>query len=150
MRGGREGESVGVWRLPTLVGWSGADGQDQERSADGSGAWWGAFGGGVVRSSEGRVIFAFYKEFGEVRALHAEALALLSGLVYCKDRAVAGVWAESDSAVLVRLIASGGPASWPLCNVLRKIRFLLQELGGSLGHVIGKQTWLQMHSLRRS
>nr|XP_027082432.1 uncharacterized protein LOC113704757 [Coffea arabica] len=126
---------VGVCRQPMLVAWSRPPEQGLKLNTDASVTSLGVFGGGVVRSNEGRVIFAFYKEFGEVRVLNAEALALLSGLVYCQDRAITGVRAESDSAALVRMIASGAPASWPLCNVLRQIRFLLHELGGSLGHV---------------
>ncbi|XP_071924888.1 uncharacterized protein [Coffea arabica] len=134
---------VGVCRQSMLVAWSRPPAQGLKLNTDASVTSLGAFGGGVARSSEGRVIFAFYKEFGDVSVLHAAALALLSGLVYCLDRAISGVRAESDSAALVRMLASGAPASWPLCNVLRKIRFLLQELGGSLGHVIDDE-----HDLR--
>ena len=39
-----------------------------------------ARGGEVLRDSKGRLVFAFYKEFGEKRVLQAEALAVLEGL----------------------------------------------------------------------
>ena len=44
-----------------------------------------ASGGGVLRDSTGKVIFAFYKEFGEIEVLSAEASALLFGLQLCVD-----------------------------------------------------------------
>ncbi|XP_071920617.1 uncharacterized protein [Coffea arabica] len=39
-----------------------------------------AKGGGVVRDFEGKMLGAFYKEFGECEVVHAEGLALLTGL----------------------------------------------------------------------
>ena len=40
-----------------------------------------ASGGGVLRDSNGSLVFAFYKEFGEKGVLQAEALAVLEGLL---------------------------------------------------------------------
>ncbi|CDP18110.1 unnamed protein product [Coffea canephora] len=65
-----------------------------------------AAGGGVLRDHCGRVIFAFYKEFGEMDVLEAEAQSLLEGLRMCADRAVGALTVESNSNVLVHLVRS--------------------------------------------
>nr|XP_027124187.1 uncharacterized protein LOC113740870 [Coffea arabica] len=130
-----KGRQVVAGRSPSLVAWVKPPTQYLKLNTDASVTSAGAFGGGVVRSSEGKVIFAFYKEFGEVSVVHAEALALLAGLHYCQERHFTGVRAESDSDTLVRMISSGALANWPLCNVLRKLRCLLANLGATVSHV---------------
>lgn len=40
----------------------------------------GVVGGGWVRSHEGKLIFAYYKEFGEQNVIIVEAMSLLVGL----------------------------------------------------------------------
>ena len=47
-----------------------------------------AYGGGLLRDHEGRLIFAYYKEFGEADVLMAESLSLLYGLRICKNKMV--------------------------------------------------------------
>lgn len=42
---------------------------------------------------------------------------------------------EVDSEILVRLVSSNEVAGWPLCNVLRKIRRLLAQLGVLIAHI---------------
>ncbi|XP_071939022.1 uncharacterized protein [Coffea arabica] len=91
-------------------------------------------GGGVVRSGEGNLVFAFYKEFGEQDVLSSEALALLEGLRYCQDNNLTGVIAEVDSSTLVHLVSVKMTAGWPLCNTIRHIRCLVAKLGVSLVH----------------
>lgn len=94
-----------------------------------------AYGGGLLRDSQGRFIFAFYKEFGEGDVLHAEGMSLLHGLRLCQQRQVHPVVAEVDSALLVHLALSSQIAKWPFCNILREIRFLLVSMDVSLRHV---------------
>ena len=65
-----------------------------------------ASGGGVLRNSDGRLIFAFYKEFGEKGVLQAEALAVLEGLRVYVAKGVREVLVEVDPAVLVSLVKS--------------------------------------------
>nr|XP_027103123.1 uncharacterized protein LOC113724413 [Coffea arabica] len=99
-------------------------------------AWEGrASGGGLLRDSQGRLIFAFYKEFGEQDVLEAESLALLFGLQVCAQRGICPSLIEVDSKTLVQLLASGVIAKWPLCNVLRKIRDILDGFSASISHV---------------
>ena len=43
---------------------------------------------GVLQDHCGRVIFAYYKEFGELEVLEAEAQSLLVGLRMCAEREV--------------------------------------------------------------
>ncbi|CDP18963.1 unnamed protein product [Coffea canephora] len=89
----QQGRSIpGRRRRPRLVVWAKPPSQCLKLNTDASVTAVGAFGGGVVRSSAGKVIFAFYKEFGEVHSVvHAEALALLTGLLHCQERRLAGV-----------------------------------------------------------
>ncbi|XP_071916306.1 uncharacterized protein [Coffea arabica] len=59
-----------------------------------------AAGDGLVRNHQGEVIFAFYKEFGDVDVLAAESLSLLFGLTLCVQSGMDGFAVEVDSAVL--------------------------------------------------
>ncbi|XP_071909704.1 uncharacterized protein [Coffea arabica] len=94
-----------------------------------------ASGGGLLRDSQGKVIFAFYKEFGEQDVLSAESLALFFGLHLCSQRGLRPALVEVDSKALVQLVVSGAIAKWPLCNTLRKIRGLLEGFSASVSHI---------------
>ena len=59
-------------------------------------AW--AFGGGILRTHNGKLVFAFYKEFGEVDVLIFEALSLLWGLKLCQERGVREFTMKTDSS----------------------------------------------------
>ena len=76
-----------------------------------------------------------YKEFGEQDVLEAESMALLFGLQVCAQRGICPSLIEVDSKTLVQLVTSGVIAKWPLCNVLRKIRDLLDGFSASISHV---------------
>ncbi|XP_027099048.2 uncharacterized protein [Coffea arabica] len=114
--------------------WAKPTGQAVKLNTDASVVRGRSSGGGVVRSAEGNLVFAFYKEFGEKDALSSEALALLEGLRYCQDSNLTGVIAEVDSSTLVHLVSSKMTSSWPLCNTIRHIRSLVAKLGVSLVH----------------
>ncbi|XP_027171647.1 uncharacterized protein LOC113771242 [Coffea eugenioides] len=129
------GRRAAAVRRPYLVAWVKPLAHYLKLNTDASVTATGAFGGGVVRSNEGKMIFAFYKEFGEASVVHAEALALLAGLTYCQERHLTGVRVESDSEALVRMVASEALACWPLCNALRRIRSILTNLEATLSHV---------------
>nr|XP_027093558.1 uncharacterized protein LOC113713956 [Coffea arabica] len=92
-------------------------------------------GGGVLRDLEGRLIFAFYKEFGEKGVLQAEALAVLEGLRVCAAKGVQEVLVEVDSAVLMSLVKSSALGGWSHCNLLRQIRRLLDQVSVSFIHI---------------
>ncbi|XP_071920627.1 uncharacterized protein [Coffea arabica] len=94
-----------------------------------------ASGGGLLRDSQGKLIFAFYKEFGEQDVLSAESLALLFGLNLCLQRGLRPSVVEVDSKALVQLVVSGAIAKWPLCNILRKIRSLLEGFSATVSHI---------------
>lgn len=89
------------------------------------------FGGGILRDHEGKLVFAFYKEFGDMDVITAEACSLLTGLIICKDRGLQHLQVEVDSEVLVRLVNSKVIAKWPLINHIRQIRALLSSLSAS-------------------
>ena len=57
----------------------------------------GAFGGRILHNHEGMLIFAFYKEFGEVDVLMFENLSLCWGLQLCKERDFKHFEVEVDS-----------------------------------------------------
>lgn len=92
-------------------------------------------GGGLLQDHEGRLIFAFYKEFGEVDVLTAEGRALLQGLLFCNRVRVQRLLVEVDSTGLVQLLDSGSLAKWLLCNSLRQIRALLQSFSATTRHI---------------
>ncbi|XP_027118631.2 uncharacterized protein [Coffea arabica] len=94
-----------------------------------------AAGRGLLRDYQGKVIFAFYKEFGEQDVLAAESLALLFGLQLCLQRGFRPSLVEVDSKALVQLVVSGAIAKWPLCNILRKVRGLLEGFSASVSHI---------------
>ena len=88
----------------------------------------------MLRGCDGRLVFAFYNEFGEIDVLKAEGLALLEGLQMCATRWIQGIQVEVDSAVLVSLVKSGGILGWRYRNMLRRIRRLLVTLSISFDH----------------
>nr|XP_027068031.1 uncharacterized protein LOC113693644 [Coffea arabica] len=94
-----------------------------------------ASGGGLLCDSQGKLIFAFYKEFGDQAVLEAESMALLCGLQLCLQRGLCPSLVEVDSKTLVQLVGSGVIAKWPLCNTLRKVRDLLQGFLASFSHI---------------
>lgn len=124
----------GLRRRPLLVAWDRPPPLMVKLNTDACVKSSRACCGGLARSCEGKVIFAFYKEFGEANVLLVEDLALLWGLQLCLDRGLLGFAAEVDSKTLVLLVKSGTLAPWPLCNTLRKIRSLISSSGASLSH----------------
>ncbi|XP_027157733.1 uncharacterized protein LOC113759369 [Coffea eugenioides] len=94
-----------------------------------------AFGGGLVRDDEGKMIFAYYKEFGECDVLMVEGLSLLHGLRLCLQREVHLLRVEVDSATLVEPVTTNALAKSPLRNVVREVRWILGQLSGQLRHV---------------
>ncbi|XP_071914127.1 uncharacterized protein [Coffea arabica] len=94
-----------------------------------------ASGGGVVRDHCGRVIFAYYREFGELDVLEAEVQSLREGQAMCAARAVCTLIVESDSKVLVQLVNSEVVSKWTVCNILREIRHFLRQINAPLHHV---------------
>ena len=94
-----------------------------------------ATGGGLLRDGQGKLIFAFYKEFGEQDVLGAECMALLFGLQLCLQKGLRPSLVEVDSKALVQLVVSGAIAKWPLCNSLRKVRGLLEDFSASISHI---------------
>ncbi|XP_071928141.1 uncharacterized protein [Coffea arabica] len=94
-----------------------------------------AAGGGVLRDHCGRVIFAYYKEFGELDVLEAEAQSFRDDLHICANWAVCTLTVESESKVLVQLVNSDVVSKWPVYNVLREIRHFLHRMNAPLHHV---------------
>ena len=94
-----------------------------------------ASGGGVVRDHCGRVIFAYYREFGELDVLEAEAQSFRDDLHICANWAVCTLTVESESKVLVQLVNSDVVSKWPVYNVLREIRHFLHRMRAPLQHV---------------
>lgn len=84
-------------------------------------------GGGVLRDGNGKVVFAFYKEFGESSVLEAETNAFFF-LKLCKDRGYKNILVEVDSEALVRLVRSQETGIWPICYVLVHVRRCLEEI----------------------
>nr|XP_027088615.1 uncharacterized protein LOC113709967 [Coffea arabica] len=122
-------------RRPIVVSWSRPPPRQSKLNTDASVVNGRAAGGGVLRDSDGRLIFAFYKEFGEKGVLEAEAMALQEGLRECVTRGAQGVLVEVDSAVLVSLVNSSVLGGWAHCNLLRRVRPLLGQVAGTVIHI---------------
>ena len=56
-----------------------------------------AYEGGLLQTHEEKLVFAFYKEFGEVDLLTVEALSLVWGLQFCQEKGVEDFEVEVDS-----------------------------------------------------
>ena len=63
--------------------------------------------GGLLQDHNGRLIFAFNKEFGEVGVLIVESSTFLHGPSLCKERALERELVEVDFEALVRMLHSG-------------------------------------------
>ena len=94
-----------------------------------------ASGGGILRDSNGRLVFAFYKELGAKGVLQAEAVAVLEELQVCPAKAIREVLVEVDSAVLVSLVKSSALGGWSYCNLLRRIHQQLDQVSVSFKHI---------------
>nr|XP_027093693.1 uncharacterized protein LOC113714094 [Coffea arabica] len=122
-------------RIPCAVAWEKPPLGLLKLNSDASVNCGRASGGGLLRDSQGKLIFAFYKEFGDQAVLEAESMALLCGLQLCHQRGLCPSLVEVDSKALVQLVGSGVIAKWPLCNTLRKVRDLLQGFSASFSHI---------------
>ena len=60
-------------------------------------------------------------------SLHAEFLALLEGLLACKELIVTSLRVEVDCKVLVDVLVGKVSCPWFLIHILRKIQVILQE-----------------------
>ncbi|XP_071902653.1 uncharacterized protein [Coffea arabica] len=114
---------------PILVAWERPHVPSFKLNTDASVTPLGAYGGGLVRSHTGNLVFAFYKEFGDQDVLMAEASSLLLGLHFCQEWNFRGFGAEVDAKALVAIVSSNPVARWPLCNLIHQILALLLELG---------------------
>ena len=64
----------------------------------------------MPHNGEREIVFAFYKELGDVDVLIAEALALLASLQLCQERGVCGFVVEVDAKGLVQSVSSNSLA----------------------------------------
>lgn len=77
-----------------------------------------AIGSGILRDAKGKLIFAFYKEFGECDVLCTEILSLMQDLKLCGSYNFYDLLVEVDSSILVYLISSDVIGKCPLCSTL--------------------------------
>ena len=115
--------------VPRATVWAKPVGHAFKLNTDASVAEGGASSGGIVRSVDGNLVFAFYKGFGEADVITAETKALLTGLQLCHEWHLTQVGVEVDSSTLVSLVSSCGTARWPLVNIFRHIQWLVAQMG---------------------
>ena len=118
-----------------VVTWTKPPAQRYKLNTDASVVNGRASGGGILRYSDGRLVFTFYKEFGEKGVLQAEALVALEGLQVCAGKGIREVLVEVDSAVLVSLVKSSAIGGWSYCILLRRIRRLLDQVSVLFEHI---------------
>lgn len=95
-----------------------------------------AFGGGVLRNSDGKVIQAFYKEFGEgFHVLEAELLSLWFGIKFCLDKGFSGFLVEVDNEALVKVIKSKAVGCWSISYTLETVHKVIVGFNLSISHV---------------
>nr|XP_027093592.1 uncharacterized protein LOC113713995 [Coffea arabica] len=123
------------WKTAQAVSWKRPPLHHVKLNTDASVSHKRAYGGGLLRDSDGHLIFAFYKEFGEMNVLMVESSSLLHGFQLCRDLARGPLLVEVDSKSLVDLLHAGATSRWPLCNTLRRIRALLSSLSAVVSHV---------------
>ena len=123
------------WKSVQAVSWNRPPLHHVKLNTDASVAHKRAYGGGLLRDSDGHLIFAYYKEFGELDVLLAESASLLHGFQLCRDLATGPLLVEVDSKSLVDLLNTGATSRWPLCNTLRRIRALLSSLSATVSHI---------------
>ena len=85
-------------------------------------------GGGVLRDSSGRLLFAFSAYLGEITSLHAQTSALLIGLRECAQRGFDNVVIQLDSLVLVMVLQKTFQRRW---HIRKEVRQIWQLLGDS-------------------
>ncbi|XP_027150239.1 uncharacterized protein LOC113750471 [Coffea eugenioides] len=132
----RLGTQVARRREVVVVSWKRPPRSSIKLNTDASVVLDQAYGGGLLRDSDGCLIFAFHKELGKLVVLEAKGLALLHGLRFCAGVVTGPLLVEVDSESLVRMLHSSGVAKWPLCTTLRRIRSLLDSLSASISHVV--------------
>ncbi|XP_071902237.1 uncharacterized protein [Coffea arabica] len=78
-------------------------------------------GGGILRDASGGPILAFSAFFGIRSSLHAEALAMLTGLRMCVKQGFVTVDLQSDSRVLVGIIQRRFRCPWQIRPEIEQI-----------------------------
>ncbi|XP_071916259.1 uncharacterized protein [Coffea arabica] len=116
---------VGAHTFQQLYDWSGVPvgGYGFQLGNPGTGG-----GGGVLRDSSGRSLFAFSAYLGETTSLHAETSALLIGLRECVQRGFGNVGIQLDSLVLVGVLQKTFQCPW---HIRKEVWQIWQLLGDS-------------------
>nr|XP_027066533.1 uncharacterized protein LOC113692333 [Coffea arabica] len=84
-------------------------------------------GGGVLHDSVGRPLVGFSAFLGQTSSLHAEALALLTGLRICGQKGVTDVSIQLDSQVLVGILQHRLQCPWHVRGEVRQIWSLVRD-----------------------
>ena len=78
-------------------------------------------GGGILRDSSGSPVFDFSAFFGRRSNLHAEALAMQTGLQLCVEKGFSSVDIQSDSQVLVGIVQRRLRCPWQIRREIEQI-----------------------------
>ena len=129
---------LGLVSFPQLYEWSGSSGStitfqlvwwkarepgcltlNTNGCSKGNLGWSG--GGGILRDSLGGPRLAFSAFFGRRSSLHAEALAMLTGLRMCVKQGFVNMEIQSNSQVLVGIIQRCFRCLWQIRNEIEQI-----------------------------
>lgn len=94
--------------------------------------------GGVCRSFNSKIRFAYYEFYGIKTSLEAELLGLLSGLKHPADIIVEAVWIELDSLCLVQILNGKCSCPWQLHYYIQAIKDYLQQYEYRISHIYRK------------
>ncbi|MQM08604.1 hypothetical protein Taro_041461 [Colocasia esculenta] len=103
----------------------------------------GAAGGkGILRNSNGDIVFAFSAAYPEVNSsIEAEALALHDGLSICCDLGILSAVVESDSLILVQIMNGKFSCPWRLLYIMHDVSIKFQLLRISVSHGVRLEGW---------
>lgn len=105
-------------------------------------------GGVVIRDSMGGFVAASALFFGYHSNMHAEVYVLWHGLLLCRSLGLQQVYVESDSNILVTMLAKGESWPWKHYSVLAEISQLIRQGDYTLCHIYSEANRVA-HSLAK-
>ncbi|KAI3463725.1 hypothetical protein Pfo_020388 [Paulownia fortunei] len=117
-----------VWRMP-MNEWVKLNTDGASRGNPGEA------GIGVLRDSQGRFIFAYYKYIGIASNVCAELHAIYIGLEYCKENGFKKIMVETDAQVALQILSSHESCNWQFQHIKTKIRNIQNELEIQMMHI---------------
>ncbi|GAA0186748.1 hypothetical protein LIER_34036 [Lithospermum erythrorhizon] len=109
--------------------------------------------GGVIRNEDGHCIAAIGMSTEEVSPLHAELLAAVHTLEWCRSNGYYNLIVETDSAIMLKMVVNR-QGHWTLFPLMMQVSFLLHSTMSSFFLVKREQNrgadWIAKEALSKS